>query len=504
MNIYMNNSEFEHDVQMLIMAFYPGEPLKVIINEDFYNNERLKENKKSEIEEEKFVSFHVGDIISFEVLENNLSVMYESENLTLTDRKLRKDQIKRLVYRCLSKHLNIELPWGTLTGIRPVKMVRTAIENGAEVLSLHKELKKDYYMDDSKIDLSILVAQTELEALKDVPYKTGYSLYAGIPFCPSRCAYCSFTSYSLSIWKEKVDAYLDKLCKEIDFTVNLFGKDRINTIYVGGGTPTTLEPKQLEKLLTALNKAASSSDIKELTVEAGRPDSITPEKLSVLRAFGVDRISINPQTMNDETLVRIGRKHTVLQTVKAYELARSMGFNNINMDIIVGLPGENEADVENTLKEIKKLSPDSLTVHSLAIKRAARLNTQKSIFADYKSENSAALMELTSSYAKEMGMKPYYLYRQKNMSGNFENVGYARENKISLYNILIMEEMQTIAAVGAGASTKIFVPGENRIERVENVKDVGVYLDRFDEMLQRKSIAVKKEEGKLFDAGVIA
>lgn len=497
MDIFMNSPEFEHDVQMLIMAFYPGESLKVIIAPDLYNNNRLDKLP----EQQKSVSFYVSDVISFEVIEDGKSVAYQSENMTLTDRKLRKDQIKRLVYRVLSKYLNIELPWGTLTGIRPVKMVRQAFENGADDISLTEELKRDYYMSDEKIDLSLLVAKTELEALRNVDYKGGYSLYAGIPFCPSRCAYCSFTSYSLSIWEQRVDEYIDKLCREIEFTVNLLGRKRINTIYVGGGTPTTLNPAQLEKLLTTLRNASAQSAISELTVEAGRPDSITADKLKVLREFGVDRISINPQTMNDDTLKRIGRRHSVAETVEAFELARSIGFDNINMDIIVGLPGEDDKDVENTLKSIKKLAPDSLTVHSLAIKRAARLNTDKGLFADYEFRNSAGLMELTHQYAAEMDMVPYYLYRQKNMAGNFENVGYAKKDKIALYNILIMEEMQTIAAVGAGASTKLFIPSENRIERVENVKDVGVYLDRFDEMLDRKRVAVMKEEGRLFNAG---
>lgn len=507
MNIYMNSPEFEHDVQMLIMAFFPGEELKVTVNEDLYEKDRLIPDKiESDLIENDtdkkvvFVSFYIEDIISFEIFENNRLTDCISENITLQDRKLRKDQVKRLVYRALSKYLNVTLPWGTLTGIRPVKMVRQALEQGVDDSALVKELENDYYMCQDKIDLSLQVAKTELEALKDVPYKGGYSLYAGIPFCPSRCAYCSFTSYSLSIYENRVDEYISKLCEEIDFTVNLLGKERVNTVYVGGGTPTTLTPKQLDKLLSHIRKATSLSQVHELTVEAGRPDSITEDKLKVLLEYGVDRISINPQSMNDETLKTIGRKHTVAQTVEAYEMARKLGFDNINMDIIIGLMGEEERHIINTLEAIKALAPDSLTVHSLAIKRAARLNTQKGLYSDYKSVNSAKIMEMTSRYAADMGMLPYYLYRQKNMTGNFENVGYSTQGKAALYNILIMEEMQTIAAVGAGASTKLFIPAENRIERIENVKDVGVYLERFDEMLDRKRTAVLREEGRLFHA----
>lgn len=497
MYIYMNSTEFEHDVSMLIMAFFPGEPIKVIADENLYKDCRLSFSLQNE---SITASFFVGDTISFELFANTVSKIYRQDEMKLTDRKLRKDKIKRLVYRCLSDYLGKKLPWGTLTGIRPVKMVRCALEKGISEEDLRTELSDDYYMSPDKIDLSIHVAKTELEALKIVPYNNGYSLYAGIPFCPSRCAYCSFTSYPLSVWRERVDLYLDKLIEEIYFTVDLFGRKRINTVYVGGGTPTTLEPVQLERLLSALRKASADSNVLEFTVEAGRPDSITLEKLQVLKEFGVDRISINPQTMNDDTLVRIGRKHTVSQTIEAYEMARKCGFDNINMDIIVGLMGEDAKDIENTLKEIKKLQPDSLTVHSLAIKRAARLNTQKELYEKYNSINSTEIMQLTADYANNMGLIPYYLYRQKNMTGNFENVGYAAKGKISLYNILIMEEIQTIAAVGAGASTKIYIPVDNRIERVENVKDVGVYIDRFEEMKNRKTTAVEKEEGRLFDA----
>ena len=498
MLIYMNSEEFEHDVQMLIMAFFPGEELKVIVDAAYYNSKKFQYSEDLEEYGKCLVSFYIDDIISFEIFENGYLVNCISERIEVSDRKLRKDQVKRLVYRALSKFLNMELPWGTLTGIRPVKMVRQALENGRSESHILKDLKKDYYMCDEKAQLSLLVAKTELNALKLVPYTESYSLYIGIPFCPSRCAYCSFTSYSLSIYESRVNEYLDKLCEEIDFTINLLGKSRINTVYIGGGTPTTLTPVQLEKLLKFVREKTCLSNIIELTVEAGRPDSITEQKLKVLLDYKVNRISINPQTMNDNTLKTIGRRHTVSQTLEAYELAREMGFDNINMDIIVGLPGEEEKDVKNTLEYIKKLSPDSLTVHSLAIKRAARLNTNKGLFSDYKSINSTRLMEMTREYASDMGMLPYYLYRQKNMTGNFENVGYARENKAALYNILIMEEMQTIAAVGAGASTKIYIPSENRIERIENVKDVGLYIERFDDMLERKIKVVQKEEGRLF------
>ena len=264
-----------------------------------------------------------------------------------------------------------------------------------------------------------------------------------------------------------------------------FKDKKLNTIYIGGGTPTTLEPDQLERLLSKIENSFNLSFLQEWTVEAGRPDSITREKLKTIKRHPVTRISINPQTMKDETLELIGRRHTVLQVKDAFLLAREEGFDNINMDIIVGLPQETKEDVENTLEEIKKLGPDNLTVHSLAIKRAARLNTQKEEYAGMKSVNSESTMELTQDAAEEMGMKPYYLYRQKNMTGNMENVGYAKPGKEGIYNILIMEEMQTIVALGAGAITKAVYPN-GRIERCENVKDIKTYLEKTDEMIERK------------------
>ena len=226
------------------------------------------------------------------------------------------------------------------------------------------------------------------------------------------------------------------------------------------------------------------SHLQEFTVEAGRPDSVTKEKLEVLKKYGVDRISINPQTMKEETLTLIGRRHTVEDVKRVYQMARELGFDNINMDLIVGLPNETLEDVTNTMKEIFKLKPDNLTIHSLAIKRAARLNMYKEKYGELKLENSDETMNVTEEYARKMGLTPYYLYRQKNMSGNMENVGYAAEGKAGLYNILIMEEKQTIVALGAGSSTKAVF--EDRIERAENVKDVETYIANIDEMIERK------------------
>ena len=285
--------------------------------------------------------------------------------------------------------------------------------------------------------------------------------------------------------------YLDALCKEIEACAQIYQNRKLDTIYMGGGTPTTLEPYQMDRLLTKIEECFDRSYLKEFTVEAGRPDSITREKLEVLRAHGISRISINPQTMNQKTLDIIGRRHTVEQTVDAFHLARELGFDNINMDLIVGLPGEEYGQVEHTMKEVTALDPDSITVHSLAVKRAARLNMFKDQYKEMTFTNNQQIMEMTARYAYQAGHSPYYLYRQKNMAGNFENVGYAKPDSAGIYNILIMEEKQSILALGAGATSKK-VTGE-LIQRTENVKDIKNYVERIDEMIERKRLLMETD-----------
>ena len=291
------------------------------------------------------------------------------------------------------------------------------------------------------------------------------------------------------------DSYVAALEKEIDYAANEFKFKTLNSVYIGGGTPTTLSAEQMDRLLSKIESSFDLTNSKEFTVEAGRPDSITREKLEVLKKHKVSRISINPQTMKDETLKIIGRHHTTKQIKEAFALARELGFDNINMDFIVGLPNEDVTDVRYTMEEVKKLNPDSITIHSLAIKRAARLNMFKDDYKELTSTNSQEIMKLTENAARDMGMVPYYLYRQKNMTGNMENVGYSVPGKMGVYNILIMEEKQTIVALGAGSMTKYVYPDGERIERVENVKNVEQYIERIDEMIDRKRTffeAVKK------------
>ena len=396
-----------------------------------------------------------------------------------------KTTIKKELYGMLKKRTGKELPWGTLTGIRPTKIAMTRLDQGEDEERIRSFMRDMYLTSEEKIDLSVEVAKRERELLSHIDYENGYSLYVGIPFCPTTCLYCSFTSYPIGAYTKKADDYVTALLKEISYASARFADRKLNSIYIGGGTPTTLEPEQLERLLHAVRDSFDFSHNREFTVEAGRPDSITPEKLAVLLKHGVTRISINPQTMNQKTLDLIGRYHTVEQVKETFQMARSMGFDNINMDFIVGLPGETMEDIRFSMEEVQKLNPDSLTIHSLAIKRAARLNIMREQYKDFTIENNEQIMELCAAAAENMGMTPYYMYRQKNIAGNMENVGYARTGRAGIYNILIMEEKQTIVALGAGSVTKRIYP-DGRIERCANVKDVGQYIDRIDEMIERK------------------
>ena len=473
--VKVNIPSYEYDIHSLVKAFYPKAEVVVQVKDAFEMECPLKMD----------VHFANGgvNVTTFEN-EELLHVGFCDLPDTLT-RKEVKDRFKRLIYTSLSNYSKKELPWGTLTGIRPTKIPMAMLEEGASDEEIRSYMKETYYCSDEKIELSTEIAKWEMKLLSGLDYEDGYSLYVGIPFCPSTCLYCSFTSYPLGIWKKRVDEYLGALCKELDYIAEELKGKVLNTVYIGGGTPTTLNAEQMDRLLTKIEEKFDFTHVKEFTVEAGRPDSVTREKLEAIKKHKVDRISVNPQTMKDETLKIIGRHHTVAQTVEAYQLAREVGFDNINMDLIIGLPGETKADVENTLKELKELAPDSITVHSLAIKRAARLNLFKDTYEEMGLENSAEIMDLTYASCMEQGLLPYYLYRQKNMAGNFENVGYAKADKAGIYNILIMEEKQSIVAAGAGASTKMVYPG-GRIERIENVKDVGQYIERIDEMIQRK------------------
>lgn len=493
LTIGLNQPQWEYGVRALLMSFFPHQEFAVEEGSEAALSPEARKNRlQVDVQED-------GNGVSVCYWNAEGSVWNDAERLSedipswqqempfsfaSQDRRMLR-AIGRTMYRVLSRALEVTLPWGTLSGIRPTKLPMAMLNIGLDEEAIHRNMQEEYLVSEEKTAISLDIAKREKRLLDVVDGFEGYSLYVGIPFCPSTCLYCSFTSYSLGLWRKRVDEYLDALEKEIVWTGEAFAKKRLDTIYIGGGTPTTLSPEQLDRLCTMIEQHFDLSHLREFTVEAGRPDSITEEKLRVLRQHPVDRISINPQTMKQATLDLIGRRHSVEQVEQAYRLARSLGFDNINMDLILGLPGETAEDVAETFRRLQELAPDNVTVHSLAIKRAARLNLNWEQYADMPMENTKEIMDIAYAATKEMGLVPYYLYRQKNMAGNFENVGYATPGKEGLYNILIMEEVQSIVALGAGASTKAVFPG-GRIERCENVKDVGEYISRIDEMIARK------------------
>ncbi|AOZ96487.1 coproporphyrinogen dehydrogenase HemZ [Butyrivibrio hungatei] len=462
--IYTGTDKYSYDIHSLYKAFYPEEEIRV-----------LPGNKGDFPEKEKDIS--------------------DKDEISFIDVEKTKNELKKSIYEDLSNKTGKKLPWGNLTGIRPTRIVMNLMEEGKSDEEIVEYMKNVYCVSDEKIALSLSIAHREKEILKNIDYKNGYSLYIGIPFCPTTCLYCSFTSYPIGAFSGIVDDYLGCIEKEIDYVAENFKGKTLDTIYIGGGTPTTLEPHQIRRLLGYIKEKLDTSKVKELTVESGRPDSITRDKLIAMKEMGVTRISVNPQTMKDETLRLIGRRHNVAQLIDAFKMAREEGFDNINMDIILGLPGEDAKDVAYTMSEIEKLSPDDLTVHSLAIKRGSKLAEiihEKAMRGEISENvldsinNTEEMMKIASDGALKMGLSPYYLYRQKNISGNFENTGYARDGKAGIYNILINEEVQSIVALGAGTVTKRVYGYGGRIERCDNVKDVKLYMDQIDEMIDRK------------------
>lgn len=479
--VALNKANFEYDVHSLVKAFYPGEQVVVLTPE-------TRREKREELQKEVR--------IAIELAQEGAAVSLEGRELSWQRKETAesyKDEFKRFLYQILSEVTKQTLPWGNLTGIRPTKIAYGMLEEGKSEEEIRDFYEKSHFVSREKALLSIDIAKRERALLKDVHYQGGYSLYIGIPFCPTTCLYCSFTSYPIGGYRGMVDAYVDCLIREMEYVSRRFAGRILDSVYIGGGTPTTLEPEQLDRLISKLRELFDFSQVKEFTVEAGRADSITRQKLEVLKKHRVSRISVNPQTMKQETLDIIGRKASVEQVRQAYALAREIGFTNINMDLILGLPGEREEDVAHTIDEVVKLAPDSLTVHSLAIKRASRLSQWILENGVSTLRNTDETMRIAAQGAVKLGMVPYYLYRQKNMSGNFENVGYAKEGSLGLYNILIMEEKQTIVALGAGSITKLVLP-DGRIERCENVKDVALYIEKTDEMIARKEQLFSMED----------
>lgn len=396
-----------------------------------------------------------------------------------------KNLLKRQIYEDLKNKTGKTPKWGILTGIRPVKLAGEMFDSCGSIEQVKSVLEEEYLLSPLKSNLTTDILQYQRK-VAGVPAKGSLSLYIGIPFCPTRCLYCSFTSNQVK--KPEIDRYLEALHKEIEYCGAKIKEngDILESLYIGGGTPTTLDEEQLDALLEKIRNTFDMSELKEFTVEAGRPDTFTPEKMQILKKHGVERISINPQTMKDETLELIGRRHTVEETESAFCMAREAQIECINTDLIAGLPGEDLDDFKHSLDRIVELGAENITLHTLAVKRASKLKEWDAEF-NYKQEDLREEM-LTYAYEKltENGYRPYYLYRQKHTSGNTENIGFCRNDAVSVYNIRIMEEAQSILALGAGGISKVYYPEENRLERVANVSNYQIYIERIDEMIQRK------------------
>lgn len=481
---------YEYEINELLKLFYKQSAFEIIsMNSEEYHKNVEDKNIFTDSWIVTIVNLEENQVVVSSRL-NGKQEMFEAHLEHLKDRELSKKikrTLKKAIFKILKDATNAEVPWGILTGIRPTKIVHELIEHGFQEDSIRKILLEEYYIDVPKAELLINVARTEHRFVYPIDEKK-VSLYISIPFCPTRCLYCSFPSNPMKQSAHLVEAYVDSLCKEIEGVGNLVkeaGK-YVQTIYIGGGTPTTLNVPQFARIFDALKENVDMNFMEEFTVEAGRPDTISYEKLKFLKESDVTRLSINPQTMNECTLREIGREHSVGELIEAYHMAKEVGFENINMDIIIGLPGEDEAMVDYTMRAIEKLAPNNLTVHTLAIKRASRLKEQEETYSLAKDQEAISMLQITQQYAENMGLKPYYMYRQKHMVGNLENIGYGKPGSECIYNIQIMEEKQTILGLGAGATSKFTFPKENRLERVPNVKNLEQYISRVDEMIERK------------------
>ncbi|MEI4831312.1 coproporphyrinogen III oxidase [Bacillus sp. FJAT-53711] len=406
---------------------------------------------------------------------------------SFTEEKERMKQVKHVVsyvyLSVLQKLTGVEQKWGILTGVRPTKLLHKMLQSGMTKEEAHNELRESYLIHDEKIELMQRIVDCQLAVVPDLyRLKEEVSIYIGIPFCPTKCAYCTFPAYAINGRQGSVDSFLGGLHYEVR-EIGKFLKEKgvkVTTIYYGGGTPTSITAEEMDMLYEEMYESFPDvKQVREVTVEAGRPDTITPEKLEVLNKWNIDRISINPQSYHQETLKAIGRHHTVEETIEKYHLAREMGMNNINMDLIIGLPGEGLDIFKHTLDETEKLMPESLTVHTLSFKRASEMTQNKRKYKVAGREEITAMMHEAEEWTKEHNYVPYYLYRQKNILGNLENVGYAMPSQESIYNIVIMEEVQSIIGLGCGASSKFVHPKTGAITHFANPKDPKSYNDGY-------------------------
>lgn len=471
MNLYVKNHNFHFELENLTRLFFPNEKITVI--RDF--SEPQPPYIYTEVSDKITISVNIG---SFNKSETAVKKLTDDDNELVS---------AQLLYKLLCDFTGLTQPWGILTGVRPVKLLRRLAEESNEEQAV-KKFEKDFFVSNEKIALSRETEHNERKIL-ELSKPESFSLYVGIPFCPSRCSYCSFVMASIERAEKLIEPYTKLLCEEIKQTAEIANKLglRLETVYFGGGTPTTLSAEQLDTVLRTVNKSFDMSTCREFTVEAGRPDTIDIAKLFALKENKVDRISINPQTVNDEVLKTIERKHTAQQFFDAFELARKCGFDNINTDLIAGLPTDTPESFKNSLDSIVRLNAECITVHTLCMKRASRLTTEGVTLDLQQARDAREMLAYTQNILGQNEYIPYYMYRQSRMVGNLENVGWSKKGFESLYNVYVMDETHTILACGSGGVTKLKRNNPDYLERIFNFKYPYEYIDRFDELIQRKS-----------------
>lgn len=480
MKVFVDNHKFHYETENLTRVFFPNEKLEILKQPC-----DLSDGEIPFVETNREISDNEITLTCRICVSEHQKSEVKRLPLDTTDDEQER-QLAIILYKLLSVYTGITPPWGILTGVRPIKLFRRLRESGGE------EYAKAYFKDNllvsqPKIDLSVITERNERKIL-ETSSPNSFSLYVSIPFCPSRCSYCSFVSQSVEKSFKLIEPYVELLCAEITETGKIAAdlKLKLESVYIGGGTPTTLNAQQLESVMSAINNSFDMSACREFTVEAGRPDTVTEDKLLAIKSCGGDRISINPQTLNDKILEKIGRRHTADDFLRAYDMAVKAGFDHINTDLIAGLPDESFESFKATLDAITELDPKSITVHTLSMKRSSQLTLggMETLRRDIRAAENMHLY--CSQLLPRCGYEPYYLYRQSRMVGNLENVGWSKKGSEGLYNVFIMDETHTVLGCGAGATTKLKQPNGSYIERIFNYKYSYEYLNGFDEIIKRK------------------
>jgi len=491
--IYLSGHAFEYETKDIVSLFY-SEPVVFVKASDKPLSQKrglfiMSIASETEGKIELFTKVQREDTF----FEYKMSV--EIPKSPIVHKRTVRRMVKRGILNVLRQLESKEIPWGILTGIRPTKILRELEERGFSSDSIFQQLEQEFGVSEEKANLMLKVTQNEKRIMLNSD-SNSISIYLGIPFCPDRCLYCSFTTNPIKRFNNLVEPFMAAVNREIESVGEIIRQKgwKIETLYVGGGTPTSLNYEHMKKLLQILDKEFGLQRIKEITVEAGRPDTLDQGKIRILKEFGVNRISINPQTMHEATLKLIGRNHSVESIHRAFEIARGADFNNINMDIIAGLPGENLDMFDLTMKEIRQLKPESITIHTLALKKGSKLFRQKESYFLPEDAVVEEMLEKCRTESNEMGMIPYYMYRQKNMIGLQENVGYCMPSKECIYNIKMIEEVQNIIALGPGGVSRIMDFETRKINKTYNDRSTEGYISRIDEMIKKKegALGIKK------------